>query len=100
MRKVEHYICEVCGTEYKDKALCEKCERLHKQGLTIVRARFLPVTQDNTGMPVTIEVEGIEQCLITEFAQIAEAISTQERDATARIRKSKRWRKPLLRHSA
>ena len=45
------------GTEYKDKALCEKCERLHKQGLTIVRARFLPVTQDNTGMPVTIEVE-------------------------------------------
>ena len=20
MRKVEHYICEVCGTEYKDKA--------------------------------------------------------------------------------
>ena len=57
MWKVEHYICEVCGTEYKDKALCEKCERLHKQGLTIVRARFLPVTQDNTGMPVTIEVE-------------------------------------------
>ena len=55
MRKVEHYICEVCGTE--DKALCETCERLHKQGLTIVRARFLPVTQDKTGMPVTIEVE-------------------------------------------
>ena len=49
MRKVEHYICEVCGTEYKDKALCEKCERLHKQGLTIVRARQIWDARDYRG---------------------------------------------------
>lgn len=29
MKKVEHYICEICGTEYKDKKTCMECEKGH-----------------------------------------------------------------------
>jgi len=57
MRKVEHYICEICGTEYKEKAMCEKCEKTHKKGLTIAKARYISVTMDGTGLPISIEVE-------------------------------------------
>ena len=27
MKKVEHYICEICGAEYKDKNVCTECEK-------------------------------------------------------------------------
>lgn len=57
MRKVEHYICEICGTEYKDKAMCQKCEKAHKQVLSIKGTRYLPVTQDATGLPSVITIE-------------------------------------------
>lgn len=57
MKKVEHYICDVCGTEYAEMAKCEKCEKLHRHPVKITKARYIPFTQDATGFPVTIEVE-------------------------------------------
>lgn len=56
MKNLTLYVCEVCGTQYKDKSECGRCEKGHKAGFTITGARYLPYTQDETGMPVTIDV--------------------------------------------
>lgn len=56
MKTLELYVCEVCGTQYSEKVKCAQCEKGHKRNLSIVGARYLPHTQDKTGMPVTIEV--------------------------------------------
>ena len=56
MKNLTLYVCETCGTKYSDKAKCIQCENGHKTGLTITGGRYLPYTQDETGMPVTIDV--------------------------------------------
>ncbi|WP_286153601.1 hypothetical protein [Sporofaciens musculi] len=57
MRKVEHYICELCGTEYAEQRQCEICENSHKQPLRIVKANYNSNLKDETGFPVSIDVE-------------------------------------------
>ena len=56
MKKIELFQCEICGTRFKAKEACQKCENTHNRldGLRIVEARFLPNTQDKSGMPITI----------------------------------------------
>lgn len=57
MKKVEHYICEVCNTEYAEKTKCERCEKSHRKPMGIASARYVPVTQSGDGFPASIEVE-------------------------------------------
>lgn len=33
MKELKLYQCEICGTQYKSKTECEKCEKSHKKGL-------------------------------------------------------------------
>lgn len=56
MKKVDHYICEICGTEYTDKVKCRECEKGHKEPQEFVKAKHLPITMDETGYPETIDV--------------------------------------------
>lgn len=58
MQKIELYQCEVCGTQFKSKLECAKCEAGHMKELRIVKSRYLPFTQDRTGMPTTITLFG------------------------------------------
>jgi len=57
MKEIRHWICEMCGTQFADKCDALKCESGHKKDLTIVGARYLPITVDATGLPTTITVE-------------------------------------------
>ena len=57
MRKVEHFICEICGTEYAERQKALVCERSHKTDLAIKSARYLSYGQAKTGLPCSIEVE-------------------------------------------
>lgn len=57
MKQKVLYTCEVCHTDYTDKAKAMACEKHHNQKLTIIDARYLPLSQDDSGMPVTITVE-------------------------------------------
>lgn len=41
MRKIEHYICEICGTEYRDRLSAEKCEKCHKRPVAIIKSRYV-----------------------------------------------------------
>lgn len=46
MRKVEHYICEICGTEYKEKAMCEKCEKTQMSFRVWMHGRSMTASYD------------------------------------------------------
>ena len=56
MTRVDHYICEICGTEYADKEKCRRCEKGHKEPEEIVKAHHRPITMDETGYPKTVDV--------------------------------------------
>lgn len=56
MKNLTLYVCEICGTQYKDKIRCEQCEKGHRTDLIITGTRYLPYPQDKTGIPVTIDV--------------------------------------------
>lgn len=58
MKKLELFQCEVCGTQFKSKEECERCEKGHPKELHIVKARYLSRTQDATGMPASITLVG------------------------------------------
>ena len=40
MKSLQLYVCEHCGTQYKDKKECKKCEDNHKIALEIHDMRF------------------------------------------------------------
>lgn len=56
MRKVEHYICELCGTEYKEKETCARCEKGHKKPTGISGADFVSIKSDGSGYPARVHI--------------------------------------------
>lgn len=57
MKKIERYVCETCGTEYREKRTAESCEKCHKRPVEITDARYLSKAQCGTGYPVAINVK-------------------------------------------
>lgn len=57
MKKVEHYICEVCGTEYNDKEKCADCESGHHKPLEISGANWVSMRNNGSGYPTKIHVK-------------------------------------------
>ena len=58
MKRLELFQCEVCGTQFGSRKDCENCEKRHQRELHIVKTRYLPYTQDGSGMPTTITLVG------------------------------------------
>lgn len=56
MKKVEYYICEVCGTEYREKEKCIRCEKAHKKPEGIAGMDFASITQDSSGYPARVHI--------------------------------------------
>lgn len=57
MKEKTLYTCECCHTDYARKADAEKCEANHKKKFKIVHQRFLPYSLDQSGFPISIEVQ-------------------------------------------
>lgn len=57
MKKVEHYICEICATEYKDKKKCEECESGHVKPVKIDNATWISMRNNRSGYPTQIHVK-------------------------------------------
>ena len=57
MKEKVLYTCEVCRTDYADKAEAMRCELSHKKKLKIVDSRYLAQAQDESGFPTTITVQ-------------------------------------------
>lgn len=56
MKKVEHYICEICGTEYNEKEKCKLCEYGHHRPKGIDGAQWYPIGQDGSGYPARVHI--------------------------------------------
>ena len=54
MKELKLYQCEICGTQYKSKTECEKCEKSHKKGLKMTYMKFLPYKNSEDGFPTAI----------------------------------------------
>ena len=57
MKTVEHYICDICKTEYNNKRKCENCESGHRKPKKIIGAIYHPITINALGIPEKIEIE-------------------------------------------
>ncbi len=59
MKKIDLYQCEICGTQFKKQGRLRKVrKRTPEKELHIVKTRYLPYTQDGSGMPTTITLVG------------------------------------------
>ena len=57
MKELKLFVCEVCGTNYKDKEACLECERSHIKPKKIVGARYIPLKDNKAGYPMSIDIE-------------------------------------------
>lgn len=57
MKERKLYMCEICGTEYAERFAAEQCEKNHKKAKKIRNCRYLSRKQNETGIPVAVEVE-------------------------------------------
>ena len=58
MKKLELYQCDICGTNYKDKETCRKCEEHHNTNGIIVDAKYNAMDRGSTdGCPIQISVK-------------------------------------------
>lgn len=57
MKKITHYLCEICGTEYGDKGKAATCEKTHLAPKEIISLVYHPRTVDSSGYPITIDVK-------------------------------------------
>lgn len=53
MKETTYYVCEICGTVYKEIGDCKSCEESHIKIKKIERARYNPSYK----YPITIAVE-------------------------------------------
>lgn len=56
MKTIERYVCEICKTEYKNKADAELCEGNHKIPKKIVGYHAISRNQNLKGTPTSIDV--------------------------------------------
>lgn len=57
MKTKSLYVCEICGTSYVDKNKCLECEKSHKKVKAIKSEKYLAISNDATGYPISLEVE-------------------------------------------
>ena len=41
MKKIDLYVCEICGTQYKEKAKCQECEKTHVRPVQIIDEKYM-----------------------------------------------------------
>lgn len=56
MKELKLYVCEVCGTQYADRANAKVCEKSHKVPQRISGCKYLSRKQDQSGYPQKISV--------------------------------------------
>lgn len=56
MKETKLYVCDYCGTQYKEKLKCQDCERGHKKIKSINSCKYVSIKNDETGYPSRINV--------------------------------------------
>ena len=56
MKEKRIFVCEICGTDYADKENAKNCESGHKTKLTIKNMKYVAMSRNGSGFPVTIDI--------------------------------------------
>ncbi|SHN01229.1 hypothetical protein SAMN02746066_04356 [Anaerosporobacter mobilis DSM 15930] len=56
MKEQKLYVCDHCGTQYKDKNDCKGCEDGHKIPVAIDTASWVSIKQNGSGYPTKVHV--------------------------------------------
>lgn len=57
MREQKLYVCDYCGTQYKDKKTCQECEKKHVAPAEILSCRYISLKINKKGYPEKIEIK-------------------------------------------
>lgn len=57
MKKINLYVCDVCGANYNEKSKCERCEKGHVKPKEIIGTRYLSLEVNKKGYPISIDVK-------------------------------------------
>ena len=57
MKEITSYVCEMCGTGYKEIGDCHRCEESHMKIKKIERARYNPSYKYTISITVVFEDE-------------------------------------------
>ena len=65
MKEVKHWICDICGTEYKDSKACARCEKGHVKIEAIESTQYLALNNDQKGYPMRVKIKMKDGAIIT-----------------------------------
>lgn len=51
------YVCELCGTQYKEKLRCKTCEESHVKPLEIKDCKYISIDNNRKGYPTHLHVK-------------------------------------------
>ena len=57
MKEIRLYCCDVCGTNYNDKATAQKCEKNHKLPVNLKPTKWQPKGVQANGYPKVVTVK-------------------------------------------
>lgn len=57
MKEQKLWVCDFCGTQYKDKSDCVKCEKSHRVPTEIKDTRYIAMKDNLKGYPTQIHVK-------------------------------------------
>lgn len=57
MKEQKLYVCDFCGTQYKEKKACKECEESHVAPVKIKNCRYIAMKDNHKGYPTQIHVE-------------------------------------------
>lgn len=67
MKKVEHYVCEICHTEYAEKEKAVKCEKSHKIPKEVKAEEYRPI-RSCIDRPISSSIDGIPDYIRVTFS--------------------------------
>ena len=56
MKEKTLYQCEICHTNYDDKAECKRCEESHKKVVAFDEVKYSSYKNDHTGLPLRVKL--------------------------------------------
>lgn len=57
MKELKLFVCEHCGTQYKEKNDCLKCEKAHVKPVEIQDCKYVAMKVNSKGYPTQIHVK-------------------------------------------
>ena len=57
MKEQKLYVCDYCGTQYKEKTVCQKCEKAHVKPVEIKDCKYIAMKDNLKGYPTQVHLK-------------------------------------------